>query len=98
MASQSVPSAWIIEGRLPNGDNVQLASYETDLFDPDQSTLRHDEGHVWAAHSIRCGYASNERAIVGGIQELATTTAGPHQGHELGLGSSKRSLRLRVQR
>ncbi len=34
VASQSVPSAWIIEGRLPNGDNVQLASYETDLFDP----------------------------------------------------------------
>ena len=25
---------------------------------------------------------------MGGIQELATTTAGPHQGHELGLGSS----------
>ncbi len=24
---------------------------------------------------------------MGGIQELATTTAGPHQGHELGLGS-----------
>ncbi len=51
------------------------------------TTLRHDEGHVWAANSIRCGNTSNERAIVGGIQELATTTAGPHQGHELGLGS-----------
>jgi len=34
VASQSVQSAWIIEGRLPNGDNVQLASYATDLFDP----------------------------------------------------------------
>ncbi len=42
---------------------------------------------MWAANSIRCGNTSNERAIVGGIQELATTTAGPHQGHELGLGS-----------
>ena len=43
---------------------------------------------MWAANSIRCGYASNEFAIVGGIQDLATTTAGPHQGHELGFGSS----------
>jgi len=42
---------------------------------------------VWTANSIRCGNTSNERAIVGGIQELATPTAGPHQGHELGLGS-----------
>ena len=34
VASQSVPSAWIIEGLLPNGESVQLAGYETDLFDP----------------------------------------------------------------
>lgn len=34
VANQSVPSAWIIEGLLPNGESVQLAGYETDLFDP----------------------------------------------------------------
>jgi len=34
IAKQSVPSAWTIEGRLPNGENVQLANYESELFDP----------------------------------------------------------------
>ena len=26
IAKQSFPSAWIIEGRLPNGENLQLAN------------------------------------------------------------------------
>ena len=34
IATQAVLSAWIIEGRLPNGENVQLASYPSELFIP----------------------------------------------------------------
>jgi len=34
IAKQSVPSAWIIEARLTNGENVQLANYTSELFDP----------------------------------------------------------------
>jgi hypothetical protein len=34
IAKQSVASAWSIEGRLPNGEVIELARYETDLFDP----------------------------------------------------------------
>ena len=34
IATQSVPSAWSIEGRLPNGESVELARYDSELFDP----------------------------------------------------------------
>jgi hypothetical protein len=34
IASQSTPSAWSIEGRLPNGDAIELATYENELFEP----------------------------------------------------------------
>ncbi len=53
-----------------------------------QSALHHDEGDVWTANSLRCSETTNEFTTVGGFQELATTIADPHQGHELGLGSS----------
>lgn len=36
VAKQSTPSAWRIEGRLPNGDLVELAQYASELFDPAQ--------------------------------------------------------------
>ncbi|XZE35798.1 hypothetical protein SH501x_001340 [Pirellulaceae bacterium SH501] len=34
IAKQSNLSAWKIEGRLPNGDIIELAEYATELFDP----------------------------------------------------------------
>lgn len=34
IAKQSIPSAWTIEGRLPSGEAVELARYESELFDP----------------------------------------------------------------
>ena len=34
IGSQAVPSAWLIEGRLPNRENVKLASYASELFVP----------------------------------------------------------------
>ena len=42
---------------------------------------------MWAAHSLRGFDAAVKSATVGGVQELATPTAGPHQEHELSLGS-----------
>jgi hypothetical protein len=34
IAKQSTPSAWKIEGRLPNGETIELAQYAIELFDP----------------------------------------------------------------
>jgi hypothetical protein len=34
VAKQSTPSVWKIEGRLPNGETIELAEYATELFDP----------------------------------------------------------------
>jgi hypothetical protein len=34
VAKQSTPSAWKVEGRLPNGETIELAQYATELFNP----------------------------------------------------------------
>ncbi len=79
---------WLIEGRLPNGESVQLASYASELFVP--GCPRYITMKAMCGLPIRfvAAKTTNEFATVGGFEELATTIADPHQGHELGLGSS----------
>ena len=34
IAKQAVASTWLIEGLLPDGQQIELGSYDTSLFDP----------------------------------------------------------------
>ena len=47
IAKQSTPSAWTIEGRLPSGEAIELAHYESELFDP--------ASHRYATMKAMCG-------------------------------------------
>ncbi len=53
IATQAVPSAWLIEGRYQWRER-SARKLRIRVVRSRQSALRNDEGDVWTANSIRC--------------------------------------------